>query len=72
MKDLVKDEYYQIKAKKGVILTTGGYSANVELLKEWNPLSLKKNVYNDSPRSNSGKSPHARLRPLRFPRLHEE
>lgn len=52
MKDLVKDEYYQIKAKKGVILTTGGYSANVELLKEWNPLSLKKNVYNDSPRSN--------------------
>ncbi|MCD5485319.1 FAD-binding protein [Lactobacillus delbrueckii] len=32
VKDLVKDEYYQIKAKKGVILTTGGYSANVELL----------------------------------------
>lgn len=52
MKDLVKDEYYQIKAKKGVILTTGGYSANVDLFKEWNPLSLKKNVYNDSPRSN--------------------
>ncbi|GHN29528.1 FAD-binding protein [Lactobacillus delbrueckii] len=52
VKDLVKDEYYQIKAKKGVILTTGGYSANVDLLKEWNPLSLKKNVYNDSPRSN--------------------
>ncbi|WP_074028112.1 FAD-dependent oxidoreductase [Lactobacillus delbrueckii] len=44
VKDLVKDEYYQIKAKKGVILTTGGYSANVDLLKEWNPLSLKKNV----------------------------
>ncbi len=38
--------------KKGVILTTGGYSANVDLLMEWNPLSLKKNVYNDSPRSN--------------------
>lgn len=52
VKDLVKDEYYQINAKKGVILTTGGYSANVDLLKEWNPLSLKKNVYNDSPRSN--------------------
>lgn len=31
---LVKDEYYQIKAKKGVILTTGGYSANVDLFKE--------------------------------------
>ena len=52
MKDLVKDEYYQIKAKKGVVLTTGSYSVNVDLLKEWNPLSLKKNVYNDSPRSN--------------------
>lgn len=48
----MKDEYYQIKAKKGVVLTTGSYSVNVDLLKEWNPLSLKKNVYNDSPRSN--------------------
>ncbi|WP_260263892.1 FAD-binding protein [Lactobacillus delbrueckii] len=50
VKDLVKDEYCQITAKKGVILTTGGYSANVDLLKERNPLSLKKNVY--TPRSN--------------------
>ncbi len=49
--DLEKDEYYQINASKGVILCTGGYSANKELLKKWNPEALKKNVYNDSPRN---------------------
>lgn len=52
VKDIAKDEFYKIRAKKGVILTTGGYSANKTLLKEWDPLALKKNVYNDSPRSN--------------------
>lgn len=52
VKDLAKDDYYEIDAAKGVILATGGYSANEELLKKWNPLALKKNVYNDSPRSN--------------------
>lgn len=51
VKDLAKDEFYQINAKS-VILATGGYSANKELLAKWNPLALKKNVYNDSPRSN--------------------
>ncbi|WP_288646582.1 FAD-dependent oxidoreductase [uncultured Lactobacillus sp.] len=52
VKDLVKDEFYQINANKGVVIATGGYSANKDLLKEWDPLALKKNVYNDSPRSN--------------------
>lgn len=52
VKDLSNGEYIQINASKGVILCTGGYSANKQLLKEWNPLALKKNVYNDSPRSN--------------------
>ncbi|WEV70479.1 FAD-dependent oxidoreductase [Lactobacillus sp. ESL0785] len=44
----------QINASKGVIICSGGYAANTKLLKKWNPLSLKKNVYNDSPR-NTGK-----------------
>lgn len=52
VKDLAKDDYYEIDTKRGVIIATGGYSANTDLLKKWNPLSLKKNVYNDSPRSN--------------------
>lgn len=51
VKDLAKDEYYEIDAKKGVILCTGGYSANKQLLQKWNPEALKKNVYNDSPRN---------------------
>ncbi|EEU21305.1 FAD-dependent oxidoreductase [Lactobacillus mulieris] len=46
------NESYQITATKGVILCTGGYSANKELLKKWNPEALMKNVYNDSPRNN--------------------
>lgn len=52
VKDLAKDEYVQVNATKGVILCTGGYSANKDLLKQWNPLALKKNVFNDSPRNN--------------------
>lgn len=52
VKDLVRNEFYQIAATKGVVIATGGYSANKELLSEWDPLALKKNVYNDSPRSN--------------------
>lgn len=52
VKDLAKDEFYQIDASKGVIIATGGYSANKKLLEKWDPLALKKNVYNDSPSSN--------------------
>ncbi|RXI78198.1 FAD-dependent oxidoreductase [Levilactobacillus suantsaii] len=52
VKDLKNDEFIQINASKGVILCTGGYSANKDLLKQWNPVALKKNVYNDSPRNN--------------------
>ncbi|WP_251717848.1 FAD-dependent oxidoreductase [Lactobacillus agrestimuris] len=52
VKDLAKDEFYQINATKGVVIATGGYSANKDLLQKWDPLALKKNVYNDSPRSN--------------------
>lgn len=52
VKDLVKNEFYQIEADRGVIISTGGYSANKDLLEKWDPLALKKNVYNDSPRSN--------------------
>ncbi|WEV50946.1 FAD-binding protein [Lactobacillus sp. ESL0731] len=37
-------------ATKGVILCTGGYGANKELMAKWDPLGLKKNVYSDSPR----------------------
>lgn len=49
--DLASGDYVEIKATKGVILATGGYSANKELLKKWNPTALKKNVFNDSPRN---------------------
>lgn len=52
VKDLKTNEFYEIVAKKGIILTTGGYSANKSLLSKWDPLALKKNTYNDSPRSN--------------------
>ncbi|WEV71060.1 FAD-binding protein [Lactobacillus sp. ESL0785] len=37
-------------ARKGVILCTGGYGSNEDLMKKWDPLALKKNVYSDSPR----------------------
>lgn len=50
-KDLKRNEYLRINASKGVILCTGGYSANKELLSKWNPLALKKNIFNDSPRN---------------------
>lgn len=52
VRDLNKNEDYEIDAKKGVILCTGGYSANKKLLQKWNPKALKENVYNDSPRNN--------------------
>ncbi|MCT6877389.1 MAG: FAD-binding protein [Lactobacillus apis] len=42
-----KTEYH---ASKGVIICTGGYGANKELLEKWNPFALKKNVYSDGPR----------------------
>ncbi|HIW88588.1 MAG TPA: FAD-dependent oxidoreductase [Candidatus Ligilactobacillus excrementipullorum] len=50
-KDLTTGDDIQINASKGVIICTGGYSANEELLQKWNPLSLKKNVFTDSPRN---------------------
>ncbi|WEV52060.1 FAD-binding protein [Lactobacillus sp. ESL0731] len=37
-------------ATKGVIICTGGYGANKELMAKWNPYALKRNVYSDSPR----------------------
>ncbi|WEV43851.1 FAD-binding protein [Lactobacillus sp. ESL0684] len=43
----IKTEFY---AKKGVIICTGGYGANTELMQKWDPLGYKKNVYSDSPR----------------------
>lgn len=49
--ELSTGDYIQINASKGVIICTGGYAASPERLKKWNPLSLKKNVYNDSPRN---------------------
>ena len=51
VKDTKNDKKYQVNASKGVILCTGGYSANKKLLNKWNPEALKKNVYNDSPRN---------------------
>lgn len=50
-KKLESGDIIQINASKGVIIATGGYSSNEELLKKWNPISLKKNVYGDSPRN---------------------
>ncbi|MGL5901040.1 MAG: FAD-dependent oxidoreductase, partial [Lactobacillaceae bacterium] len=35
VKDLKTNEFYEIVAKKGIILTTGGYSANKSLLSKW-------------------------------------
>lgn len=52
VKNISSGELIKINVSKGIILCTGGYSANEELLKKWNPLALKKNVYNDSPRNN--------------------
>ncbi|WP_199692580.1 FAD-dependent oxidoreductase [Lactobacillus sp. ESL0233] len=40
----------QYQATKGVIICTGGYGGNVDLMKKWNPLGYKKNVYSDGPR----------------------
>lgn len=52
VKNISSGVLIKINVSKGIILCTGGYSANEELLKKWNPLALKKNVYNDSPRNN--------------------
>ncbi|MCJ7841754.1 FAD-dependent oxidoreductase [Lederbergia sp. NSJ-179] len=49
---IAKDEdgnYIKINASKGVILCTGGYANNVEMLKEINPIAYKENVYCDAP-----------------------
>ncbi|WP_277143119.1 MULTISPECIES: FAD-dependent oxidoreductase [unclassified Lactobacillus] len=42
-----KTEY---AATKGVIICTGGYGGNPELMQKWDPLGYKKNVYSDGPR----------------------
>ncbi|MBA1393369.1 FAD-binding protein, partial [Lactobacillus sp. XV13L] len=48
--DRASGEKTTFTANKGVIICTGGYGANKELMKKWNPLGLKKNVYSDGPR----------------------
>ncbi len=50
VKDVQTNRVYQVSAKKGVILCTGGYGSNEALMQEWNPLGLKTNVYTDSQR----------------------
>lgn len=41
--------YIQINVSKGVILCTGGYANNEEMLKALNPNAYKENVYSDAP-----------------------
>ncbi|WP_317637319.1 FAD-dependent oxidoreductase [Lactobacillus xylocopicola] len=48
--DRASGEKTEYQATKGVIICTGGYGANTELMKKWDPLGYKKNVYSDSPR----------------------
>ncbi|RVU71916.1 FAD-dependent oxidoreductase [Lactobacillus xujianguonis] len=50
--DLTNNQVYQIKAKRGVILCTGGYGADRALMQKWNPSGLSTNVYAQSPRNN--------------------
>ncbi|MBP5818492.1 FAD-binding protein [Lactiplantibacillus plantarum] len=50
VKDEDKKTNYKIKAKKGVILATGGYGSNLALMQKWNPLGLKINAWSDSQR----------------------
>ncbi|WEV51095.1 FAD-dependent oxidoreductase [Lactobacillus sp. ESL0731] len=47
--DVTTNEHYKIYSK-AVILCTGGYGANKELLKKWNPTVLDKCCYTQSPR----------------------
>lgn len=49
-KKMATSEVLELRAKKGVIICTGGYGSNEALMQKWNPLGLKKNVYSDSPR----------------------
>ena len=49
-KNTKTSEVRKFRAKKGVIICTGGYGSNEALMAKWNPLGLKKNVYSDSPR----------------------
>ena len=49
-KNTKTSELKEFKAKKGVIICSGGYGSNEALMQKWNPLGLKKNVYSDSPR----------------------
>lgn len=50
VKNVETNEISRIYARKGVILATGGYGANMALLQEWNPTVLKKCDYTQSPR----------------------
>ena len=50
VKDIKTNQIYDINTAKGVILCSGGYGANKELLKKWNPTILKKCCYTQSPR----------------------
>lgn len=49
--DLPTGRVYQIIAKDGVIICTGGYGADRALMQKWNPSGLKTNVYVQSPRN---------------------
>lgn len=46
-------KYFQINATKGVILCTGGYANNMEMMRDLNPVAAEENVYSDAP-SNYG------------------
>ncbi|GAX06342.1 fumarate reductase flavoprotein subunit [Secundilactobacillus pentosiphilus] len=50
VRDVATNQVSTIQANKGVILCTGGYGSNVDLMKKWNPLGLKTNVYTDGQR----------------------
>jgi hypothetical protein len=43
------EQFIKINASKGVIICTGGYANKQELLKKWNPIAYKENVYSDAP-----------------------
>lgn len=50
VKNTKSNEVYNILAKDGVILCTGGYGANPALIQKWNPTILKKCCFTQGPR----------------------
>lgn len=50
LKDMTTGITSKVKAKKGVILATGGYGNNKALLQKWNPTILEKCCWTQSPR----------------------